>query len=202
MVVMVNLFHKILHVFRLFVYRHRLRNKDFSIISSNCIGGVMYHDLGLPFTSPTVNLYFSPGDFVKYIKDIRYYNSLELEKVIGNYGFPVGRLGDITLYFMHYDTFEEARMCWEKRKKRIRYDCIVVVMTDQDGCTAEDMAAFDTVSYPKIMFTNKHTGYSWCRYIRGFEGEDSVGNVIEYQGYGKRYYEQVDYVSFLNACHQ
>lgn len=53
----------ILHLLYKVYCRFRLKNKDFSIISRNCIGGVMYHDLGLKCTSPTVNLFFYPDDF-------------------------------------------------------------------------------------------------------------------------------------------
>ena len=40
--------------------RSRLKNTDFTIIASNCCGTMMYHDLGLPFLSPTINLNLNP----------------------------------------------------------------------------------------------------------------------------------------------
>ena len=45
-----------------------LKNKDFTIISHNCVGGVIYHDLGLKFNTPTINLFFMAKDFIKYNK--------------------------------------------------------------------------------------------------------------------------------------
>ena len=47
--------------------RDRLKydpDNPFSIISSNCVGGVISHDLGLRFESPTVNLFFYPDSFL------------------------------------------------------------------------------------------------------------------------------------------
>lgn len=44
--------------------RAKLRNMEMSILSSNCAGGVMSHDLGLPFRSQFVNLALRPKDFV------------------------------------------------------------------------------------------------------------------------------------------
>ena len=41
-----------------------LRVSDFTIISQNCIGGVFYHDMGLPFQSPTINLVFKAPDLI------------------------------------------------------------------------------------------------------------------------------------------
>ena len=37
--------------------RTKLKNKDFSIICSNCIGGIIYNRLGQKFLSPTINLW-------------------------------------------------------------------------------------------------------------------------------------------------
>lgn len=45
--------------------RERLDNKDFSLLSSNCLGGFILHDLGLRFNSPFINLWLKPGDFIK-----------------------------------------------------------------------------------------------------------------------------------------
>ena len=46
----------------------RLTNLAPSILSLDCVGGVMAHDLRLRFNSPTVNLFFeSCGDFIDYV---------------------------------------------------------------------------------------------------------------------------------------
>ena len=51
----------------------RLTNLAPSILSLDCVGGVMAHDLRLRFNSPTVNLFFeSCGDFIDYVADLRY----------------------------------------------------------------------------------------------------------------------------------
>jgi uncharacterized protein (DUF1919 family) len=34
----------------------QLRNRDFTILASNCCGTFMYYDLRLPYLTPTVNL--------------------------------------------------------------------------------------------------------------------------------------------------
>ena len=60
--------------------RAKLRNMEMSILSSNCAGGVMSHDLGLPFRSQFVNLALRPKDFVKYLRDLDYYNSLDVRR--------------------------------------------------------------------------------------------------------------------------
>lgn len=60
---------------------HKLLNKDISIISMNCVGGCVYHDYGLRFMSPTINLSFSASDFVKFCENIEGYLAEELRFV-------------------------------------------------------------------------------------------------------------------------
>lgn len=49
-------------------YKKNIQNKNFTIISSNCIGGLIYHDLGMQFKSPTINMYIKANDFIKLCK--------------------------------------------------------------------------------------------------------------------------------------
>ena len=55
--------------------RERLENENFSIISSNCIGGILCHDLNVRYNSPTVNMFFVAADFVKFCSRIPYYTT-------------------------------------------------------------------------------------------------------------------------------
>ena len=51
--------------------RKRLKNHSFSLISSNCIGGILYHDVGEQFRTPTINLIIP--QFVTFAENLRYY---------------------------------------------------------------------------------------------------------------------------------
>ena len=51
----------------------KLKNNDFSIISSNCIGMFMYKDMELPYLSSTINLSIPMNDFVKMAENLRWY---------------------------------------------------------------------------------------------------------------------------------
>src|SRR5574344_971827 len=94
-----------------------LKNENFSIISANCVGGVFYHDMNMRFLSPTVNLFFYPEDFIKYVNNLQAYNELTPDISFDEkLGYPVGKLNDIKIYFMHYKSCEEALCKWEERK--------------------------------------------------------------------------------------
>ena len=93
----------------------------FTIIASNCCGTMMYHDLGLPFLSPTINLNIGMEDFVRMVENLPWYMEQEIVEVKEKSSCPIGMLGDVRIGFIHYDTFEEAIQKWEDRKKRINW---------------------------------------------------------------------------------
>lgn len=124
--------------------RASLTNSQFSIISSNCWGGVVYHDLGQEFLSPTINLWFKPNDFMKFVGNLKWYLSLEpIEEKSTEYSYPVGRIGDIYLYFMHYSSFDEAKSKWMERATRINWDNIFIAMTESPNSPVELYRRFE-----------------------------------------------------------
>ena len=50
--------------------RRRLKNTDFTIISSNCVGTIIYHDMGLPFLTPTINL-TDTFDYITFLNNAK-----------------------------------------------------------------------------------------------------------------------------------
>lgn len=182
--------------------KKHLKNKNFTIISSNCVGGIIYHDLGLPFLTPTVNLSFDMNDFVKFVSNLKYYIDKDLIKLDTNKEYPIGVIEDIKINFIHYKTFEEAKTKWDERKQRINYDNLFIIGTDKDNCTYETLKAFENLPYEnKIIFT--HIDYSeisssYC--IKGFEDKNELGVITNFKkGFlMRRYLDDFDYVSFLN----
>lgn len=173
-----------------------------TIFSCNCTGGVMYHELGEKFLSPTVNMFMSCEDFIKFCENFEYYFSLEMKPYIGEIKreYPLCVLGDLLLYMVHYDSFQEAKEKWNDRKQRVKRDNIRVIATDRDGCNEELKERFEKLPYKKIMFTHLPDEKSDnCFYIRGFEQEEQVGTLVEPDGKlsGNRYYDQFDWVNFL-----
>ena len=179
-----------------------LINKDFTIFSVNCIGGVVTHSLGLPFRSPTVNLYMSFGDFVKFCNNPqRYVNAPFVEYPgTGNEHYPLALLDDVLLHLVHYDSFENARAAWIRRTERINWDNIFLVATDRDGCTPELIKLFDKLPYRKVLFTHLPDENPCHFYIKGFEHQDFVGNLTQHSDYisGKLLLDQFDWIQFLN----
>ena len=150
----------------------RLKNKDFSILSSNCSGTFIYYDLDLPYLSPTINMSIEMNDFVRLIENLEWYMGQKLIRIEEEAEeYPVGTLGDVKIHFIHYRTFEEAAWKWEERKKRINRDNLFIIGTDKDGCTYETIRRFEQLPYKnKVIFTHiRYPEFSSAYYIKGFE---------------------------------
>ena len=150
-------------------YRKKKLNKNkFTIFSNNCWRGEVYECYDLIKQSPTVGLFFMSSDYIKFLSNIReylkkplvfinpkdsqYYDKLKTEKNYGKY--PVARLGDIEVFFMHYTDKQQAISKWNRRVKRIDWGHVLYKFNDQNGCTQKDIDAFIRLPYKnKICFT-------------------------------------------------
>ena len=181
-----------------------LKNFDFSIITSNCVGAVIYHDLGMPFLSPTINLTIGMNDLVKFAENLNWYLEKEIVEIKGDYEYPTGMLEDIRINFVHYNSFEEGIQKWEERKKRINMDNLFFMGSERGDCTYETIQHFDKLPYTnKVIFT--HVEYPEIKsayYIKGFDEEPQLGNLLEFksQFLKRRYLDDFDYVSFFNSA--
>lgn len=186
------------------VNRMRLKNKGFSLFASNCNGACILHDLGLPFRSPFVNLWMTAPDFVKLLESPRDYLAADLEFTEeSGYAYPVARLLDVAVYFMHYETASEAEAAWLRRCERVNWEDVFVLMTDQDGCDEDILRRFDALPYQhKVIFTHvPRPDIPSAVYIPGFEEQEAVGDCVEFiNGWsGKRYYDYFDYLKWFNS---
>lgn len=132
-------------------FQRNLRNDSFTILSSNCIGGVIYHRLGKQFLSPTINMWFRQPDFVSFCLHLDYYLQQKLSFYRGEESYPTAELRGtdeiptIRLYFNHAKTEEEAEAAWEKRKPRIVRENLFIVLYKLDGITVEQLKQLETV---------------------------------------------------------
>lgn len=149
--------------------RKKLEHADFTVISNNCWGGLVYESYGLPKQSPTVGMYFMAEEYLRFLSNLDYYVSecemkfvapeearhrafYEQDKRFGTY--PIARVGDVEIAMLHYHSEEEAKSKWERRCQRINKDKLIVKMNDQNGCTAEHAYQFGQLPFAcKVFFT-------------------------------------------------
>lgn len=180
-------------------WRKKLKNKDFSIICSTCIGGVIYHDLGMQFLSPTINMYMSNLDFIKFACNLKQYLSMELSFIETDDIFPVAMLDDIRLNFNHHTNQEEAAYDWNRRKERINYDNLYIIFYYREGYTIEQIREIEKTKCKRVaLLTYKPLGLEYEICMKG--NGTTTTNFIEKDSFGIRYIEKHwDFVSWLNG---
>ena len=114
---------------------NKICNRKVSIIANNCIGGYIYHYLNLRFESPTINLFILPSDYIKMLENFdKYFDpNATITEVQSDKSYPVGEIYDCKIYFMHYNSFNEAVSKWRERCCRINKKSLYIMMTDRDG---------------------------------------------------------------------
>lgn len=147
--------------------RLRIKNTDFTIISNNCWGGFIYQMLKLPYNTPTIGLFMYASDYLEFCANIKYYLNKDMEFIEHNESkyynelknnikrkYPIGKIDDIEIHFLHYSTKDEAADKWKRRSKRINWNKIIFKFSQRDLCTKEDILKFNNLKYKnKICFT-------------------------------------------------
>ena len=173
-------FKKKLNEYRRKIYIRKIRKrnkvKDVTIISQNCIGGLIYSDLGLKFLSPTINLFIEGDNFVKLVENLEYYMSLTPTKVTDCFidpinskvRYPIIKIDDIKICCLHYKNCKDAIEAWERRKQRINYDNVVVIANSWNlKENKKFINRLGKIKYKKIIFTYKNYKKDYCIKLPG-----------------------------------
>ncbi len=84
--------------------------------------------------------------------------------------------------------------------ERMVWDNLYVVLTERDGCSYEDLKAFDRLPFKnKVALCHKYyEDIKSCFVVKGFEHSHEVGNMFDYTGLlGRRRYDQFPWNKFL-----
>lgn len=180
---------------------------DFTLFSSDCLAGIVYSNLDRKFLSPTINMWFMEKDFLKLCLSPEYYMGCGfrfLKDEEKDVPFPVGVLGEgdrsIEINFEHYAADEECVEAWNRRKERILWDNLFVVMSDLELSDEEYRRFYDIKAKRKIMFTwnpERADGKEIFQINR--HGKDHVRRYSNRNLNGMRDFEIFfDYIKWLN----
>lgn len=185
----------------------KLKNDNFTILCSNCVGGTIYHRLEKQFLSPTVNMYFTQPDFVKFLLNLDYYLNDDLCFIHTNETTPVATLGGkdeipfITLHFNHAGSRQEAKDNWERRKQRINKDNLYIMLYNLDGITEEEIHLLDNYKCNnKVLLSQTPVpGVDWAYQIIPNQHSKYASVYLGKDIFGVRWIEKkFDFVGFLN----
>ena len=173
-----------------------------TIISNNCFGGVIARSNNMKFCSPTVNLQILPEEFPRFCANLKHYMDAEVRRIrLMNLGprhteymhhmfsdfpnCPLGLVDDIVVVFQHYDTFDEAKEAWDRRKTRIDYDSICYLFHAKNESYKPCVEEFLALNLPHSAVITEDWGMDGTHRFDVPKGSDAFGGRN-----GKRYIEQ------------
>lgn len=187
-------------------YSLRLRNKHFSIICPNCIGGNIYHRLGLQFLSPTINCFTSQDEFIRMVRNLRHYMSCDLvfpESLNKNKQFPVGLIDDIVYNFNHDHDPEKAKKDWYRRRERIDYDNLYIILYEEHSFSRDEILALKNIPCKRLVVLSDkkdHSDLDYVRVIKRNYGRPNEAHFLDRDWLGIQTFEKhFDFVAWLNG---
>jgi uncharacterized protein (DUF1919 family) len=168
---------------------YKLKDTEFCIVSSTCVGSRIYQILSRQYNTPFVGLRIQPACFAKLVANFETYMAKELtftpnskypdhpNSRRSDTPCPIGLLGDVELQFIHYGSEEEAAKKWSQRKARMNYTKLYYILVIPEACDQEIISRY-TESAPqrKVCFhrqeeLNMHS----CIYIPS--NKKHIGNL-------------------------
>lgn len=146
------------------VMRRRVVNRDFTIISNDCWGGMAYEELAMRYDTPFVGLFVVIEDYMRLLRRPQFYCEAKMEfatqsrrQEINSWReairkpYPIGVLnGDVEVHFVHYASRDEAETKWMRRARRIHWENLLVKVCWHDDDRMEDwLREFDGMAYAK-----------------------------------------------------
>lgn len=168
----------------------QIKNKEFTIICNNCWAGHIYQKLNIPYLTPTVGLFFYAPCYIKFLECLEFYLKENLvfissskyeranEKRKSKW-YPIAKLDDIEIHFLHYETDEEADKKWNNRKARINRENLLVVGSERDLCDESIIRRFQKLPYKnKVFFTaKKYDDDEFLVHIKDYEKQGFIGDI-------------------------
>ena len=183
--------------------RSRIKNQDFSIICSTCIGGVIYHRLGMQFLSPTINLWFYQDEFIRFVRNLPHYMEQNLTFISSEWDFPVAKLDDVRIMFNHAKSEDDARAAWDSRRNRINYNNLYIILYDRDGISKQDIENLKDIPCKRlvVLSENKHPDINYVKTIqKPKKSRPNDCTFLDKDIFGMRTFEkQFDFVAWLNG---
>lgn len=189
--------------------QRRLKNVDFTLISNNCCGGIIYHDLGLRFSSPTINVGMNIDDYFTYLENLSDFFQVPVTHDDTPASYALGKLElsngkKVYLHFQHDKVLDEPARKFDERARRAHLNNLYIFMEAGIETTDEIVYRFAQLPFEhKVIITNRPypdvpcalcldvygEGWSWGQLLRRIPGTCGA----------KRWLELFDYISWLNT---
>lgn len=176
-----------------------LINRNFTIVSDDCWGGMIYKSFGLPYLTPFMWVGITPLEYLKLLSNLKeYLKCTPIQIYKPEYNFPIGMIGDICIYFIHSTSFEDGINKWCRRVERINWDNIFVKMAIFDESQAIE---FDKLPFKnKVGFTPMEYNLESCICMNEWQNPLVASRYFSFGAYVQLGYMQYfDVVKWLNT---
>jgi len=181
-----NIFLKKIYAF---YAKTTLKKINFSIICNNCYAGHLYEALNEPYNTPTVGLFFFAEDYINFIENIEICLTTELEFITtskykeceeehNKLKYPIGLLlNKIEVHFLHYTSQKEAKEKWDRRKKRVNLNKLLIIMNDQNNYKESLHSKFKTINEKKVFLSAKKSNDKEVVWVKNYKNKNNVGDM-------------------------
>lgn len=136
-------------------YIYLIRSR-LSILSCNCWGGILCHTLGMECLSPFKNLSVSARDMLHIASNLEDYMQEEL--IFSRWSvdpnskqkYPIMYCKNVEIHFNHDTNIDEALIKWNRRRKKINFNNVLVMIYTDEKKIVEDFIQLE--GYRKICF--------------------------------------------------
>jgi len=188
---------------------NRLKNKDFTIICNNCWAGHIYQQASLSYMTPTIGLFFYMPCYINFLENFddciedklhfiskSKYDIANTKRATNWY--PIGKIKDIEIHFLHYKTIEDASEKWYKRIVRINKNNLFIVGSERDLCNELIIRRFQKLPFKnKIFFTANY----YCepkKNLIQIKSYKKIGYIGDIYAHNELIYRYFDVIKWLN----
>lgn len=126
-----------------------LISRDVSIVSDDCWGGQYYKQANIHYLTPTVGLWVDPKHYLDYIENFEeLHKKPTFSEQTYDKNYPVGSLSEtVDIYFMHYQTFDQAIETYLRRYKRVNHNKLFFKIDfGKPGYTVKDIDRWNSIA--------------------------------------------------------
>ncbi|HEX5238853.1 MAG TPA: DUF1919 domain-containing protein [Sphingomicrobium sp.] len=162
-----------------------LDERNVSIVSNNCVAGILYEWAGLRKQTPTAGIYFTGDSYRHFLDDlskdrIDEWSKLESANLVfkDDQGcWALDRAAQGELVFLHYSSPDEAVTKWNRRMERLRGRTLLVISSIRDQIARDPLmtvlTAFrftfmvdgDTAPAADVLVLNSEFLRAFSRYV-------------------------------------
>lgn len=171
----------------------RLIPDDVTIISSNCLAGRIMQDKGMKYNTPTLGLFIMGPDMNEFLLHLKHYlleskiefqshskwSCMDERRARWSHWYPIGWLdgGKVEIHFLHYHTEQEAAEKWYRRAKRVDFNNLIVLVSQQNLSSVDDIIEFCKLPIQnKYIFSSEDIKNDSVIYMSEFAGKGQVGD--------------------------